>query len=148
MKRLMLAAAAMAVMQGCSFGGAVRFDLLQELRDSTRVQTNLPGAQRNAVIVACPMTSILAHCEVKKFDQWTPSCGQVVANLEPGTAAMVRFSGLFSDQRMTLQVRGVNMRGATVGTRSRVFYANDSSGNSGSQEVWEVSRSELEQSGR
>ena len=138
-----LIVASLVALTGCSFTGGIRFDLMQELRDSVRVQTNLPVG-RNSVVVACPRTSFVSHCVIRKFDQWTPAGGEIVANLEPGAATMVPFSGLFSDQHMTLQVLGLNAQGVTTGESRRMFYASNA-GNSGTQEVWEPPRYEFEQ---
>jgi hypothetical protein len=133
-------------LQGCAFGVGVQFDPLRELRQSLGVRTNLPVG-RNSVVVTCPLANTITQCEVRKFDQWTPSVGKLVATLTPGTAQAVPFSGFFGDQRMTLQVSAKDDKDVVMGMKARVFYANDS-GNSGDMQTWEITRGELEQGGR
>lgn len=139
MKKMLIIASAL-MLQACSFGVGFRVDLLQRLRESVSVRTNLPLG-RNLVFVSAPMS--IHRLVVKKVDQWTPEGGLNIAAVTSGNGIAVRFSGLFSDQRMTIFVTGYDEKGQKIGSKSRVFYANDS-GNSASIETWEVSRSELQ----
>ncbi len=135
-----LVVAAMFALQGCGFGVNFRVDLLQELRDSVGVKTNLPFG-RNAVFVSAPMS--VAKLTVIKVDQFTPPNGVVIAVIAPGNGIAVPFSGLFSDQRMTIHVSGHDAKGKLIGSRSRVFSTNDN-GNSGTIDMWEVTGAELQ----
>ena len=139
MKKTLLVAA-MFALQGCGFGVNFRVDLLQELRDSVGVKTNLPFG-RNAVFVSAPLS--VAKLTVIKADQFTPPSGVVVAVIAPGNGIAVPFSGLFSDQRMTIFVTAHDAEGKLIGTRSRIFTTYDS-GNSGTIDMWEVTSSELQ----